>query len=281
MGGKIGASDYRKYNYKYDTTTNTYTNNGTASFWLDTSASTAIGNIIYIFQGTNNYKYDTTTKTYTQNKNIPYTFFQGSAVAINNNIYLLGSYYDGTTQYHYKYNTTTNTYTKLTDVPYNFSYGAAVAIGTDIYLLGGYYSGNNNYKYDTTTNSYTKMKDIPYNFSQGSAVAIGNDIYLLGTEKGSTNYKYNIPYNVNGIIKPTNHSIYTESNSYTQTSASIVPIEDNNYTEYDENNIILNTFPIDRNGNTKIYIKSGAKLNGKEVTVDTIGWNTINILEYL
>ena len=83
------------------------------------------------------------------------------------------------------------------------------------------------------------------------------------------------------MIKPTNHSIYTESKSYTDTASCIVKIEDNNYTEYNGNNIIKNTFSIDSNGNTKMYIKNGAILNGKTVNVDTEGWNTINLLDYM
>ena len=183
-------------------------------------------------------------------------------------------------------------YTKNTDISYDFYRGSAVAIGTDIYLLGGYNSNTNNYKYDISTNTYTQNTDIPYDFCEGSAVAMGNNIYLLGSSNSNyktNNYKYTPQHTevtstaveCNGMIKLSNHSIYTESNSYTDTNASIIPIEDNNYTEYNGNNIVDNTFTIDQDGNTKMYIKSGAMINGKTVSVDTEGWNTINLLDYM
>ena len=42
-----------------------------------------------------------------------------------------------------------------------------------------------------------------------------------------------------------------------------------------------NTFNIDTNGTTKMYIKSGAILNGKEVPCETEGGQDINLLEYM
>ena len=97
----------------------------------------------------------------------------------------------------------------------------------------------------------------------------------------SSHFNYKYTTTTNCIIKPSNHSIYTQYRSYTSTSASIVEIGEDNYTEYNGNNIIKNTFSIDSNGNTKMYIKSGAILNGKTVTVDAEGWNTINLLDYM
>ena len=97
-----------------------------------------------------NYKYDSTTDTYSKNTNIPYEFYNASAVAIGNDIYLLGSDADGNTAcYNYKYDITANTYTKNTNIPHIFHHCSATAIGNNIYLLGGY-SGfkTNNYKYN-------------------------------------------------------------------------------------------------------------------------------------
>ena len=178
-------------------------------------------------------------------------------------------------------------YSKLSNTPYQFCYASAVSVKNDIYLLGGQYSNKYNYKYDTLTDTYSVNKTIPVSFISGSAVSINNDIYLLGSQYSSTNistinYKYSVPYNTNAIIKPTNHSIYTTSKSYTDTQTSLVPIGDDYYTEYDKNsNIIKNTYPISSNGTTKMYIKSGAILNGKEISYESKGWQTINILEYM
>ena len=238
---------------------------------------------------TNNYKYDSTTNTYTKNTDIPYIFYYGSVVAIGNDIYLLGNttmHRDSGTN-NYKYDITTDTYSKNTDIPYKFCETSAVAIGNDIYLLGSIDSGCyiNNYKYNTIDDTYIKNKSIPYSFYHGSAVAIGTNIYLLGSSNSiyrKYNYKYTTTINTtNCIIKKTNHSIYTQSESYTSTNASIVEIGDEYYTEYNNNNIVTNTAPISSDCNTKMYIKSGAILNGKTVNVDTEGWNTVNLLDYI
>ena len=302
LGSGIGR--YSNYNYKYDTTTDTYSKMRDIPYYFCYNEAGVVGNDIYLLGSYNsnyskyNYKYDTTTDTYTKNKDIPYEFYYGTAVAIGNNIYLLGSGSYNTSnnfdyrQNNYKYDTTTDSYIRCKNLPYKFYQGSAVAIGNYIYLLGGNNSDTSNYRYDITTNTYTKNKDIPYQIYRGSAVTIGNDIYLLGSYN-SNYYKYNYKYTpqhteatstaveCNGMIKLSNHSIYTESNSYTDTNASIIPIEDNNYTEYNGNNIIKNTFSIDSNGNTKMYIKQGAILNGKEVTCETEGWQDINLLEYM
>ena len=174
-------------------------------------------------------------------------------------------------------------YTKMADIPYEFERASAVAIDNNIYLLG---SGSSNYiynyKYDTTTDTYTQNTNIPYNFYNGSVVSASNIIYLLGGYNSlNYNYKYRLPITANCTIKKTNHSIYTQSESYTSTAASIVEIGNEYYTEYNGNNIINNTYPISSTGTTKMYIKSGAILNDKSVTVDTEGWQDINLLNYM
>ena len=297
---------YTKYHYRYNIASGTYKRMNDIPYDFFYGSAVAIGTDIYLlgsiyYDTTNkirpyakyNYKYDITTDTYTKATDIPYDFYLGSAVAIGTDIYLLGSSNNSYYKYNYKYDTTTNTYTQNSDIPYNFNCGSAVAIGTDIYLLGGNYSSDYNkynYKYDTTTDTYTKNADIPYIFYLGSAVNVDNNIYIFGGYSSNTdpilakyNYKYDIPYTGNCVIKLTNHSIYTSNNrSFVNHKASIIPLEDGiYYTEYKGNNIIKNTFSIDSNGNTKMYIKSGAILNGKKVNVDTKGWNTINLLDYM
>ena len=280
-----------------------YTQNEDIPYEFYESSAVAIGTDIYLLgsyyddksytypYSKYNYKYDITTDTYTKATDIPYGFYLGSAVAIGNDIYLLGG--NGSKTNNYKYDTTTNTYTQNKSIPYDFNCGSAVAIGTDIYLLGcKYYSDYNkyNYKYDATTGTYTKNADIPYIFYLGSAVNVDNNIYIFGGYYGDAdpilakyNYKYDIPYTGNCTIKLTNHSIYTSNNrSFVNHKASIIPLEDGiYYTEYNGNNIIKNTFSIDSNGNTKMYIKNGAILNGKKVPCKTEGWQYINLLKYM
>ena len=298
----LGGNGLSTGNYKYDITTDTYTRLTDIPYQFYYGSSASIGNDIYLLgggnNGTNNYKYDIIAGTFSKLTDIPYDFSNGSAVNIGTNIYLFGSSNSHNSKYNYKYNTTNNTYTKLADIPYDFSYGTVITIGNVIYILGGSSSGTNNYKYDITSNTYSKLTDIPYIFYQGSAVGIDNDIYLLGgTNNGTNNYKYTPEHKETttttppttttteyvGVIKASNHSIYTSKNkSYTDTKAKFVPIDDDEYyTEYNGNNIVKNTYDIDTNGNTKIYYKKGARINNKLIDSDTEGIIDINILDYL
>ena len=299
----LGSSfaKYKRYNYKYDTTTNTYTKNTDIPYEFCSGSAVVIGNIIYLLGSESgdysshpyrkyNYKYDTTTDTYTKNKDIPHDFVSygnGTAVAIGTDIYLLGN--------NYKYDTISDSYTEINSAPYcGFSVGVALATkGNSIYLLGGHHNYDEyeryNYKYDIITNTTSIRTDIPYDFYDGSAVAVGNSIYLFGgLYSSTTSYRYdinNIEDTANSstyIIKPTNHSIYTSNNkSYTTQNASIIGISDNEYyTEYNENNIVVsNTYPIGTDGTVKVYVVDGGVLNGKELTGS--GWTTINILDYM
>ena len=206
-------SNYKKYAYKYNTLTNTYTKLTNIPYDFSGGSAVVIDTEIYLLGGgssiESNYKYNTLTNTYTQLANMPHEFSNGSAVAIGTDIYLFGSSCRSSYMlYAYKYNTLTNTYTKLTNIPYEFYSGSAVAIGTDIYLFGGYYYKRYTYKYNILTNTYTQLANIPYDFYNGGvAVVIGTDIYLFGGSGNNTGfYKYNtltntytqltnIPYN--------------------------------------------------------------------------------------
>ena len=289
-----------KYNYKYDIATDTCSKLADIPHNFKNGSAVAIGNDIYLLGPAEcdyhsyNYKYDTLTNTYSKNKDIPYDFYDGSAVAIGKKIYLLGSrgdkYEKNNYKNNYKYDLINDSYTKLSDIPYDFNQGSAVIINNDIYLLGTYDSTSNkaygyNYKYDAINDTYSINTQIPYGFYNGDAVAIGNNIFILGGEQDYTlyNYKYTIPHNTITISKKSNYYIYTEFNKSYGPESCIVEIADNEYyTEYNnKNEIIKSTYPISSDGTTKMYIKSGAKLNGKTITVSKEGWQTINILEYI
>lgn len=204
----IFGGNYIKTNvYKYDTSTNTWSELTIIPYDFDKGSAVSIGNSIYLFGGeggkTTAYKYDTLTDTYTQIANIPYSFYSGSAVSIGTDIYLLGGYENGSgCSKVYKYDTLTDIYTQLSNLPYIFVNGSAVSIGTDIYLFGSSINNSNYkkcYKYNTLTNSYTSLEAIPYDFYSGGAAAIGTNIYLFGGDGSSarkTAYKYNTLTNV-------------------------------------------------------------------------------------
>ena len=194
----FGSADNPRYNYKYDTLTNTYTPMSNIPYDFYNGSAVAVGTDIYLFGSEPNKKlaakYDTLTDTYTQLKNMPYSFYRGVAVNASGRIFIFGG--AGGSQIAAEYNIANNTYTQISNIPYKFSNGGAVAIGTDVYLFGGA-SGDTKttcYKYDTLTDTYTKMTDIPYGFSLSNAVvAIDNNICLLGSGEAGL-YRTRITY---------------------------------------------------------------------------------------
>lgn len=96
------------------------------------------------------------------------------------------------------------------------------------------------------------------------------------------NTKIKLKTSNNYIIKQSDHSIYTSDNkAYTDDKARIITLTSGvYYTEYNGNNIIKNNYPIN-NGIGKMYIKQGAMINGKPVTVSREGWNEITIINYI
>ena len=183
--------------------------------------------------------------------------------------------------------TTEEKYTQNKDIPYEFSRSSAVAIGNNIYLLG---SGNNNYrnynyKYGlTTTNCIIKPSNSYIRITSGVArmdITNNGDILINGGNI-LDNTKIKLKTSNNYIIKQSDHSIYTSDNkAYTDDKAQIITLTSGvYYTEYNGNNIIKNNYPIN-NGIGKMYIKQGAMINGKPVTVSREGWNEITIINYI
>ena len=145
-------------------------------------------------------------------------------------------------------------------------------------------NNSNTLEYDEMTidSPYTKNKDIPYAFVNGSVVAVGNNIYLLGGNN-SSNYKYNISdYSGKIKFKKSDHYIYTDKlKYYTSNESQLIYLDDDEiYVEYDKNNnLIKNNFTPDIDGKMNIYVRTGAKLNGKSLPGS--GWQTINVLDYI
>ena len=288
-------SGYEYNMYKYDTRANTYTkiNSNLLKNWYPVHGMVVVGTDIFIYgdyySKFRNYKYDTLTDTYTKMKDVPYAIQWTNMVVYGTDIYILGGVNEK--RANYKYDTLTDTYTKNADIPYDFYHGSAVIIENDIYLTGGFIYNNTPkyfclYKYNIDSNSYTKLEDIPYDYKDGVSVAVGNDIYLLGGYYSlNYNYKCILNHPTKCIFRPRYNEVYTSTNSYYSTNWSqgvnIIPIEDDYFTEYCDNEIVRCNYPVDENGNAKLYIKSGAKLNGKKIICESRGWQTINILDYM
>jgi len=113
----------------------------------------------------NNYKYDLSTDTYTQIANNPYNLAGSIASVIGTDIYLFGAsnFTTATSSSAYKYDTLTDTYTQLTNMPISMN-TMTVSIGTDIFIFSRNTNTVNTYKYDTLTDTYTQLRNLPYTF---------------------------------------------------------------------------------------------------------------------
>ena len=250
------------FNYKYNTTADTYTPLKDLPFNF-TGAAVAEGKNIYLFSTSSCYVFDTSLNTYTKIADLPRTQGTVESCDLDGDIYIFVSLYD--VIYNYKYDTTTDTYTKNKNNP-GTVYGAT-AVGDSIYMIGdNKYSEPTGWKY---TPEHTKIVLEPY-----TVTIPGKTITTTKT--------------YNAIFKQTNHAMYfgnvsaSKVISYTSKEAKNIQIDDSYkyYTEYDENNnVIKNTFPINTDGTVRIYVIKGGVLNGKELTGS--GWTTINILDYM
>lgn len=202
-GESTGTGGTRQTVYKYDTTTDTYTQLTNIPYDFYDGAIGCVGTDIYLFgsinYGTTAYKYDTTTNTYTKLTNVPYSLVNGYAATVGTDIYLFTAWNNKKAAY--KYDTLTNSYSALTSIPTEAAYARAASIGTDVYIFGSNTSSYQKraYKYDTLAGTYTQIADIPYNFFNGACVADGENIYLLGSEVSGNKqfvYKYDPIANV-------------------------------------------------------------------------------------
>lgn len=310
----FGGSRVHTGAYKYDHTTNTYTSLTKIPTSIDGGYAIDTGtNIIYLFGlGTGSsgeyykvYKYDVSTGTYSLFGDIynQETIENGCAAKINDKIYIFGG--SSNNKGYYKLDTSLGTigsFVSLSDstrvwMPFECNCSSAVAVGNYAYILGGYSNEKNVYKFDPSTNTFTSLTNLTSPFVHGACVVYNNMIYLFGSSYSSSAayaYKYNpVPTTITipgtttsstytAMLKPSGHSIYTASKSYTSSSAQLVAINASDYyTEYDENNnVIKNTSAISSTGTTKLYVKSGGKLHGKDLPSST-GWQTIDLLKYI
>lgn len=198
VGGASGGSTL----YKFDTTTNTFTQLSDLPYSGYGIAVAAHGTDLYMFGGcwsstvyTNAYKYDTLTDTFTQLTSIPYKTGQ-TGIAINGtDIYLIGGY-SGSTQLSntYKYDILTDTYTQLANLPSKRNAAAAVLHNNSIYVLGGFNgkSMGDMLRYDIDTNTYTQLSDLPYIGFGIAASLYHNYIVFAGGENSDSVYSYDV-----------------------------------------------------------------------------------------
>ena len=99
----------RSYHYKYNGSTNKWTQVSRLPYYFDNGSAVVYNNEIHILGSSNSsnrtkhYKYN--GSSWTSVSTLPYNFYYGSAVVYNNEIHILGGSYDSSSQTkHYKYN---------------------------------------------------------------------------------------------------------------------------------------------------------------------------------
>ena len=119
----------------------------------------------------NHYKYDVSSNTWTEVGTLPYIFDNGSAVYLNGEIHIFGSSYNVSgalySKRHYKYNLANGgSWVKVSELPYDFCSGKAIVINGEIHIFGGkhgedgVYNGTKHYKY--SNGDWVNVGDIPF-----------------------------------------------------------------------------------------------------------------------
>lgn len=187
------------------------------------------------------YKYDVSTNIFTQLTNIPYNFQYAKSVNEGTNIYLFGSGVSDYSQYCYKYNTLTDTYQRLTDISRPFARGSIAKVNQKIYLFGGYVGSDYSYDKKVQClqlNVIDIDTDNTVVINQGRLYNIGYQIELFTNNKCINNAKYSF---ADAWFYTTNDGLITDIPTYYGNGTQWIniknPPEDNSSDEGEDQDI--------------------------------------------
>lgn len=182
-------------------------NFGSLTYSSDSLCCGAVGNVIYMFGGTQGITptstiraFDTTTgTTTTKSVSFSHPIAFASCAVVGTNCYIIGgNYTDGTSgrkiisKYDTVNNILTETVATLPDITARLIAPACVVVGTDIYIFGGNLAVGSNtpsdaiFKFDTTNNTVTKITAyMPVALYAMGIAADNSDIYIFGGVNGS------------------------------------------------------------------------------------------------
>ena len=181
LGGG-SSSTYRKYHYKLNYTTGSFTKMSTLPFELYYGCAVVYNGEIHILGGsiasTSHYKWN--GSKWTSVSTLPFGFEFGCAVVYNGEIHILGYNSLSWIDEHYKWDG--STWTLVSTLPYaEFSFGCAVVYNDSIHILGGI--GGTTYHYKWNGSKWTKLTNIPFAFTAGCAAVNSQGIHIMDGEQ--------------------------------------------------------------------------------------------------
>lgn len=182
-----GTSTYKQMAYRYDTIEEIFTKLQDIPSYLTVLQYISTETDIYLFDTDYLYKYDITTDTYTQITMYTKKFYNSAVTSINTDLYLFGSKATESERMAYKYDSIQNIFTKLEDLPGNsFTEVAEVIDENNIAIFedtnGNVYIYNiitNNYtKKNIIKNNFSnvvKINDMIYLLSEKKCITKYNN----------------------------------------------------------------------------------------------------------
>ena len=131
------------------------------------------------------YKYNPTTQTYTQLANIPVGFVSAVSITLGDKIYLVTGrpWESSSTRYNtiYEYNPADDTYRLCEATIHSGDCKGATSYKGYLYIFGGDQNNRTCYRYDPRTDTAKEMKQIPFDCTDTYACATNDAIYLVGS----------------------------------------------------------------------------------------------------
>lgn len=199
----LGGSPNWKQNYKYDPTTNSWTQISDAPYGCMDGGAVIINNKIYMVGDPLENRiqvYDPSTNSWTVGAKM-LTVRSGFAYgAVNGKFYVIGGAINGNsaqTTVVEEYNPMTDAWSPKTSIPLPRTYAASAVVNGLIYVIGGdgTYGGNIGWPerdvqvFDPSTGTWSRRESLPSRRAYAAAAVLNNKIYLTGG------------YDLNGIVR--------------------------------------------------------------------------------
>ncbi len=195
IAGSDETNAVRNTVYRYNPTTNTYSNMANIPVAVGIATAAILNNKIYVFGGCNSpacnvfvnnvQVYDIATNTWSAGPNFPNVTSNMGAVTIGSYIYLGSSSVNETKTY--RFDGTTYDDAAIADLPAGRSVYAYVNYNNNFVMLGGVISNvvtNTAISWNSTTNTWSSLPNLLNATCKiGAAAVLGSSIYIAG---GST-----------------------------------------------------------------------------------------------
>lgn len=206
----FGGNLQPTYTYKYNLSTDIYTQLANIPSGMSSGSVTRVGDYIYVGGASNNrdfYRYNIASNTYTKLANSPYYLYGSQMVGVGNFIYTFGNVF--TSSYSkkvYKYDIASNTWTSLTiESPEPYAMCYAFEYNGEIYLLSmrcwngsSIYPSTKDYKFNPTTETFIEIGNSVSGWYHTGSYLDGDKVYLFGCDTANTYeimYKYDLTNN--------------------------------------------------------------------------------------